>query len=253
MDKDKIAIHPAYKENLSKLLTNQKFCGSHQARPDEIFIEVKHKKIILQVSINQSENTVTHASYQGGTRVEQGVLEGLCKILPRLPIREVYDHSLIHLEYELRDSSESLPVPGIVMPENADPVFNTIQVLTKKVFKKYTSLFEKEFLPNAFIPEISLYWKQLSSSQRLMEAKKFCSDFAKRKEIGFQVVEIESVKRIVVEFTTDLNMYKQQSLLMEFESEVKTKLEPLLEVYQKEKKDLNTIRTLNRIVKNFKE
>ena len=78
-------------------------------------------------------------------------------------------------------------------------------------------------------------------------------DFAKRKEIGFQVVEIESVKRIVVEFTTDLNMYKQQSLLMEFESEVKTKLEPLLEVYQKEKKDLNTIRTLNRIVKNFKE
>ena len=86
-----------------------------------------------------------------------------------------------------------------------------------------------------------------------MEAKKFCSDFAKRKEIGFQVVEIESVKRIVVEFTTELNMYKQQSLLMEFESEVKTKLEPLLEVYQKEKKDLNTIRTLNRIVKNFKE
>ena len=248
MNERNLAVHPVYRKKLWRLLVDKKFQGQVQILKGEVFVGVQHKNIILQASIDKLTHILIRSNYQGGTEVEKGVLEGLCRMSPGLPIQEISEHSLIYLEHKLRDHSEMPPVGGIIMPENADPAFKTVQVLIRQLFKQFNKKVGTGFSPNFFARDLSPSWKRLNSDKQLRKAQQCCLRFAKKKSIGIEVVELECPRRIIVEFTTDLEMYGLQELLMESESEVKSELEPNLEVYQKEKKDLNTIRTLNRII-----
>jgi hypothetical protein len=103
----------------------------HRGFPREApWIESSEAGARLGVRLGSNE-TILEARYDGTPGELGQLLEAFCESIVGLPLSEARDHGVLRLEYRLRDRAEAPPVPGLVTPENADPLFAALHRLAR--------------------------------------------------------------------------------------------------------------------------
>lgn len=236
-------IYPAYRDRLRKILQSISHEGVLKADGSLVLVQATYQGVTLMALIDPSTHFVKKAAHYGNVSdIQRGMLETLCGILEEKPIQECSDHAVIYLEQTLRDPSRPTTVRGIVMPENADPAFALSVRLVRDLLADYRQRTGYSDIENSYDQPASVHWLALSNAERIERihaAIESCPP-----GIGVQIVRLETVNRVVVEFSDAPDMETKQSRLMQLESYLKEIIEPTLQLYMQPKTDQNKIRKI---------
>jgi hypothetical protein len=118
-------VHPAYRRALSESGRMLARCGRIDAVPPgtrRLVVQVDSVSLALLVD-DALPPLVADARHDGATGLEAALLDRFCAVLAGRPLYEAVHHGVVRLEADLRDPTVPLPVDGIVLPQNADPIF----------------------------------------------------------------------------------------------------------------------------------
>tara|TARA_Y100000994_G_C15661059_1_gene429520 strand:- start:502 stop:1233 length:732 start_codon:yes stop_codon:yes gene_type:complete len=241
-------IHPAYEKTLSDLNIPLIMEGFLEKENDLVLLSSSWDELTLSVLIDPMSHIIKKALYRDGNSIHLKILmELFCKEIIDLPLQEAAEHTCINLEYKLRDHSLYRPVPGIITPENADPIFEYPLKLIRKVFKSYCE--EYTYTPpiNFFDRQLSEGWLSLSGSNRIKRARDLLKKFLSELQIEDQleVFEIEKDVKLIIRAVNRSDKADVSKLLMDFEKILKKELEENLYVEFEEVKDLNSLRRIS--------
>lgn len=237
------SAHPAYREGLRNASLSRSHEGQLNPEPGIEHVRVVSGGILLAVHIEPSTHTVLKARYHGASSdLERGLLEILCGIMEGKPILECSDHAVIYLEHELRDHSQSPPVPGVVTPENADPIFSLPTKLVRSLMAEYRLRTGFASTVNFYDPPSSGPWRALSHDERIGRVQNALDAHPAGR--GLEVVSLEGLKRVVVKFNGESDSAVEQRRLIEIENFIKYTIDPALQVYVLPMVDQNKVRRI---------
>tara|TARA_Y100000814_G_scaffold281063_2_gene244903 strand:- start:1178 stop:1909 length:732 start_codon:yes stop_codon:yes gene_type:complete len=241
-------IHPAYRKLLSDLNMPLTMEGFLQEQNSLIFLSSSWNGVTLSVLIEPDSHFIKKALYLDENSIHIKILmEYFCKEIINLPVQEAADHTCINLEYKLRDHSVYAPVPGIVTPENADPIFRYPQTLIRKIFKLYRE--EQMYSPtiNFFDRQLSEGWLSLSGADRLKKTRGLLKNFLSQAKIEdkLEVFEIDKDVKLIIRAVKRFEKTDLSKILMDFEKILKQELDENLYVEFEEVKDLNSLRRIS--------
>ena len=240
-----LEIHPVYRENIKKAMsTFPHDCLIELKSPeDSILIQSNYDNITLTAVIDRSNHSIKEVSYQGAiSDAQRGVLEVLCKIIEGMPIQECSDHSVIELEFELRDYSQPRPVFGITMPNNADPIFKLPINLTKNLLENYRKMTGYTDTRNAYDRSSSIGGSSTSNIELINQIQSMINSHNDGK--GVTVLSINGEKQVVIKFEEILDSMTKHDRIVRLENHLKRLVEPTLQLYMEPKIDQNLNREL---------
>jgi len=241
-------INPAYRKLLSDLNMPLTMEGFLQEQNSLIFLSSSWNGVTLSVLIEPDSHIIKKALYLDENSIHIKILmEYFCKEIINLPVQEAADHTCINLEYKLRDQTVYAPVPGIVTPENADPIFRYPQTLIRKIFKLYRE--EQMYSPtiNFFDRQLSEGWLSLSGADRLKKTRGLLKNFLSQAKIEdkLEVFEIDKDVKLIIRAVKRFEKTDLSKILMDFEKILKQELDENLYVEFEEVKDLNSLRRIS--------
>jgi len=237
------SVHPVYKEGLRKASLLRSHEGELSLESGIEPLRATSGDVLLAVQIEPSNHTVLKARYLGASSdIQKGLLEVLCRIMEGKPILECSDHAVIYLEHELRDHSQFPPVPGVVTPENADPIFSQATHLVRSLMAEYRQRTGFASTVNFYDPPSSGSWRALSQDERIRRVQNALDGHPAGQ--GLEVVSLEGLKRVVIKFNGESDSGVKQSRLIELENFIKNTIDPVLQVYILPMVDKNKIRRI---------
>jgi hypothetical protein len=240
-DSRKGALNPVYKQALLKAAQSRAHEGELKAEDGSVMTQSAHQGVKLMAAVEPLRHIVRKAAYQGAAApAQRGLMETLCELMTGKPILECSDHSVILLEFELRDHSMSRSVPGIMMPENADAMFALPTVLMHGILADYRRKTGFKSIENFYDQPISDSWRALSTEARMQRLREAIAQHPAGR--GGELVSLETPKRVVVGFLEDIDGATRQSCLMRLEEHLKRTLERTLQLYVEPKVDQNKLR-----------
>jgi len=147
---------------------------------------------------------------------------------------------VIELEFSLRDRTQRVPVPGVVMPENCDPMFALPVRLVRDLLSDYRRQLPSVTNENFYVRPSSPRWRRLSREQRQAEIAVALETFPQGSD--FCVITIEGDRRVVIEMAPGMAKESKGSRLLQLERHLQQTVESVLQVHLQVKADLNTIR-----------
>ncbi len=201
--------------------------------------------ITLAVAVD-SHHTITAAAHEGTTlRPDRAVLDTFCALLPGLTIQEASDHSVQQLERQMRSGQR--PVPGIALPENADPIFSLPLALIREISEAYAAATGYAPGRNTSSPRAAAGWIALGRDEKLAQLQRAIGEAASH--VGLQVddirvVEIEMHVKVTVVFREQVEVERKPKILMDVERILRRQLEPTLQLFSIELKDASKLRRL---------
>ena len=240
-------LNPIYHKNVEKVCESIKYEKSIIPKKGMVLITSSDQAGSLEVLVD-SNHIISQASHQGCSSIPQkGVLDEFCRIITGLPLLEAADHGVILLEDQLRDHSFDRPVPGIVLPKNADPIFKLPLLLIREVLSQHRKATKFDSNINFYLHESSTEWTQLSNNDRFDKLNKFLVEFCER--FPFQTKDIEFVKiskngKVIMTMNENIDRKEKPRYILQLEMAIQEKIEPTLRLYLQEKKDDSTLRRL---------
>jgi hypothetical protein len=118
-------VHPAYRRALEQAGTRLERRGTvGAAAPAATRLEVCEQGVSLSLLVDEAEPClVRDARHDGATGPAGALLDRFCALMVGRPLYEVIHHGVVRLESDLRDDAALPPVAGLVLPQNADPIF----------------------------------------------------------------------------------------------------------------------------------
>ena len=240
------SVRPIYQRKLLAHLANIRFRRGLQGPENHITGRAVEEGTSLAWAVQPESHIITDAVFDTPKRGPLlAALDCFCGILIGLPVQEARDHAVIRLEFSLRDSGQSHPVSGIVMPRNADPLFRLPSKLINRLFADYQTSTGYIAAMNFFDPGPRPAWLALSPAER--EKRATAAIAAGAASLGFQdgavhVVECKRPYAVTVEFNGGLTLPAKRAIALALERLVREKCDPRLEVFCEEKKDLSKLR-----------
>jgi dTDP-4-amino-4,6-dideoxygalactose transaminase len=232
------AIHPSYQKGLEEALAHVRHGQALGPTDGQELVAAVHEGVTLAALVEPARRLVTRAAFHGArTTGERGVLEALCTVMEGRPLQECSDHALILVERRLREGAP--PVPGLVTPDNADPVFALPQRLVRALLTEYRRRTGCSETTNTFEQPCSQRWAGLTEPQRRSAVQ---AELEARATDQLDLVELEGMKRAVVRFRTDMDSGAKQNLLASLEAHVRRVVEPTLQLVAQVKLDTNILR-----------
>lgn len=153
---------------------------------------------------------VIAATHQGAKGLYVPLLDRLCSLLINRPLQEGAEHAVIRLENSLRDEVGEIKGQGIVLPQNADPIFQTCLTLLREIFRNYLETTHEVLERNVWQDPLPESWLKTPHADRChsieIALRKLCEE---RKLIGrdVRVVGIKHEKRFILAYqnTTQKN------------------------------------------------
>ncbi|MGA2153174.1 MAG: hypothetical protein ABSH37_02085 [Bryobacteraceae bacterium] len=221
----------------------REFEGILEPEADATLAVASHLDLKLTALVVGDRHIVAKARYSGTyTEIERRLLERLCPILEGKPIIECSDHAVIELEFSLRDHSQRVPVPGVVMPENCDPMFVVPVLLVRDLLSDYRRQVSFTSNENFYVRPSSPRWRRLSREQRQAEVADALATFPQGSD--FHVVTVDGDRRVVIEIAAGVAKETKGSRLLQLERHLQQTVESVLQVHLQVKADLNTIRQI---------
>ncbi len=178
---------------------------------------------------------------------ERAVFDAFCRVLEGLPIQEAADHAGHHVVARLRDPDQAPPVPGIVTPWNADPMFHRPMRLIRRIRADYAERQPSASVENFWNPAISKDWLRLDEAEQLTRVDQILGDFQAERGLApgnLVAVGIENNIRVLLAFSEEVGYEQKPTLLMDFERQLRAHTGDRLEVFAEEMADGNRIRRL---------
>jgi hypothetical protein len=199
--------------------------------------------LILEAVISP-DHVVTAMTYSGArTPVSQGLAQTMLRLFVGLPILEVAGHGAIRVEYDLRGDGVTPPVPGIAIPEAAEPAFALVIHLTRELLSDYRQKTGYTEHRNLFDAPPGPVWMKASEAERrdlLLAA--FAKDGIPPQVVS--IIAIEYDVRVVISLDGDLARNPAVHMLA-LERSIKRHVDNRLELFLAEVRDHNKIRRLS--------
>ncbi|MGH7661640.1 MAG: hypothetical protein ACRENA_12105 [Vulcanimicrobiaceae bacterium] len=226
---------------------------SHEGEPQVPHGTTRHAASLdgmtLIIAVNE-RHVIVAAGHTGAvTRPDRAVLDAMCGILAGLPVQEAADHAALRLERALRADGER-PVPGIVLPENADPAFVRPSRLVREVAAAYAAFSGYAPGRNTFTPRPSDEWLALprdDKMRRLGEAIDEATESLGLRPGDLTVMDIEHHIRATLAFAENVDVAVKPRAIMTLERKLRGSLEPALQLFSIELKDANKLRRLKEL------
>lgn len=152
----------------------------------------------------ETKGLVLEARHHGATGALRGVLDPFCALLEARPLQEGSNHSVIRLERTLRDPNHPPVVPGVLTPENADPIFRIPTELIRKIHREFLSGTGVEEKRNVWIDPLPAFWLLISPDEkigRIQSAIDCCKPKLGLQDSQIRVIEVLNHSRAVLEIT----------------------------------------------------
>ena len=240
------SVRQIYQRKLRARIGDLKFKRTLRVEGSQIPLRATEGQYSLAWAVQPGTHRIVDAAFDGTKPgLMLAVLDQLCELLVDLPIQEARDHAVVRLEFALRDSAQRHPVPGIVMPKNADPLFRLPATLVNRLFDDYRTSTGYQPAMNFFDPGPRAAWAALSPAereQRLTEviAKNGLALGIPPEEV--HIVESKHAYAVTIRFGDRLEIPAKRAMALALERLVRGKCDPRLEVFCEEKKDLSKLR-----------
>jgi NifU-like protein involved in Fe-S cluster formation len=242
------SVRPVYQSKLRARLAHLRFKRALAAADNLIPLRAVEDRFSLAWAVQPENHIIRDAAFEterSGPML--AVLDALCELLVGLPVLEARDHAIVRLEASLRDPQHRHPIAGIILPQNAEPIFRLPSTLVNRLFEDY--LTSTKFAPgtNSYDPGPSAAWTALSPAAR--EQRVTAAIAAHRDALGLtngevQVVECKHAYAVTIRFGDQLPLAAKRKLALTLERLVRQHCDPRLEVFCEERKDLSKLRRL---------
>ncbi len=236
-------LHPAYRKILRGFGRQAIHAGTVELREGSEIALARHGTCELSASIRIADHVVERAAFRGSmNEAQRAIMELLCDQMEGRPLPECRDHVVIRMERLLRQAAAGPPVPGVIMPENADPIFSLPLMLVRSLadeYEKRVGLAEEE---NRYLESCSEAWRTLRLEEK-RKALQNCVDYMGASDI-LEVIAPEDDGRVILGFKAELGNAQKQHHLMRAESEFRKTLDPCIRVYVGAEEDKNRLRVL---------
>lgn len=191
---------------------------------------------------------IAEAAHRGSESISTtAVLDTFCAELTNMTVQEAVEHGVIRLEFAMRANSRQRPVPGIVLPRNADKVFDLPNRLIRAVGNVYRERTGKAFGENTYTRKVDAAWLRLSDDEKLAKV----NDVLKKRIVSLglddddvRAIGVEQQIRITIQFRDTVAVAKKPRFIRDFEHVLHETVEPSLQVFMSEIKDANALRRL---------
>jgi len=242
------SVRPIYQQKLRDRSANLRSKRTLKTQENDTPLRATEEHFSLAWAVQAEKHVITDAVFDGPVRGPiPAALDCLCEILVGLPAQEARDHAVVRLEFSLRDSRQRHPVPGIVLPHNADPLFRLPLLLVNRLFNDYqTSTGYREAM-NFYDPGVKPAWAALSPAERV---QRVATSIAEHKSVlgiedgDVHIVECNQPYAVTVQLGDRLGIPAKRKLALVIERLAREKCDPRLEVFCEEKKDLSKLRRL---------
>ena len=236
-------VNLLYRAAIEAAAGSREFEGVLEPEADAVLASATQGEMKLMALVVGGRHIVAKARYSAAANeLERRLLERLCPILEGKPILECSDHAVIDLEYSLRDHAQPVPVPGVVMPENCDPMFAVPVALVRALLADYRRQSAFTTTENFYVTPTSSRWRRLSREERQGEVAAAVASFPRGAD--FHVAMIEGDRRVVIEMAEGVGKETNGSRLLQLEKYLQQAVEPVLQVHLQARADLNTIRRI---------
>ena len=240
------SVRPIYLQKLRARLADIRFKRALKVPENFVPLRVAAEQYSLACGVQPELHVITDAVFDGpALGPMSAVLDCLCEMLIGLPILEARDHTVIRLEFSLRDPAHTHPISGIVLPQNADPVFRLPSLLMKRLFDDYLTSTSYRPGMNFYDAGPRVSWSKLSPTEREQRVTSVLESNAAALGLRngeVQVVDCKHAHAVTVRFGNELALPTKQVLALSLERLVRQKCDPRLEVFCEEKKDLSSLR-----------
>lgn len=203
--------------------------------------EAADSGVLLSVAVDK-DGLVAAARHSGAKPAWKGVLDALCLALEGRTLQEGAEHGLIRVMESLRDRTLAVAVPGILTPDNADPVFLLPQKLVRAIFRDWAKATGWKPEWNFWDDGPQAAWKSLPEAEKLSRARGAMKDCCRA--LGLQedaeVVGVLGDVRLVLHFVQDKAKPSFAKGMIELERRLKKSLDPRLELQLEGIEDRNT-------------
>jgi hypothetical protein len=178
---------------------------------------------------------------------EARVFDAFCEILAGLPIQEAADHAGHHVMARLDGPDRAPPVPGIVTPWNADPLYRRPMRLIRRIRDQHAARRDSHSTGNFWNPTIAKDWLRLDEAAQLARVDEILGEFLADRGLppdGLAAVGVEGNVRVFLSFAETVGYERKPALLMDFERRLRARTGDRLEVFAEEMADGNRIRRL---------
>jgi len=201
-----------------------------------------------RLSLVLRKGRILSAAHDGvSDAAEAQVFDAFCEILQGLPIQEAADHAGHHVMARLSEPDRAPPVPGIVTPWNADPLYRRPMRLIRRIRAEHAAHQASHSTENFWNPTISKDWLRLDEAAQLARIDEIIAEFLAERGLApesLAAVGIEGNVRVFVAFAEAVGYQRKPALLMDFERQLRAQTGDRLEVFAEEMADGNRIRRL---------
>jgi NifU-like protein involved in Fe-S cluster formation len=246
-------IDPLYREKILETYQSLAHQGSILEDGDNLLIRSNKEGISLFGAINTKDHTIHRARFSGTNKtVESALLEGLCAIIEGLPIQEAFDHGVLKLEYRLRDPKQKRPVAGIINVFNYPPMFELPLYLMRELYATYIKKTGYKPGDNFYVAPVGAEWKSKSEAEKAASIAHVFESLLQipgrpyyRLPVKLHIISIDFHFKISFAIEGEIDPVTRSKLYMDLEVAVRKELEPRIEIYSQNVRDLNSIRRLN--------
>lgn len=210
-----------------------------------ILVSASGYGVSLQALIDPARHQIEDIGHAGATTaVSKRLMDELCTLMRHKPINECHDHSVIGLEYLLRDRSQKRIPVGIITPLNTWDVFNELTVLVRELVCNYREKAGYRSRDNFYALPISSAWRSLTDAEKIEALLQSINSFCQERSIEphwFAVKEIQHHFKVILDLHPELCRLESITLL-ELEAYLRGNLEPTLCIFREEEPDKNKMR-----------
>ena len=240
------SVRPIYQQKLRERFATLRFHRPLKVEGTEIPLRAAEENLTLEWSVQTDKHIIKDAVFESKTRGPMmAALDQLCEILIDLPVQEARDHAIIKLEFALRDANQPHPISGIVLPQNADPIFRIPSRLINRLFEDYKTSTQYQPASNFYDPGPKASWAALSPAER--EQRVTATIVSHGAPLGLhngevKVVECKFPYAVTIRFQDELPIPTKRKIAFDLERLVREHCDRRLEVFCEEKKDLSKLR-----------
>ena len=168
------------------------------------------------------------------------LLDLFCRWLEGSPVQEMAEHGALRLENALRAPNQPVPVRGLMTPTNAGPGFSALEAMARKLYQDYRETHGVRVKRNTNWLPLTQKWLALSKDERLAAVASVvrqCIDAWPDTDIQADVVDVVSESQVFVAIDGTPTEENRRRFVRELENELKTELDPRLELYLPSAKD----------------
>ena len=245
------SVRPIYQLKLRARAGQFKFRRALSVADNQIPLRATEAQYSLAWAVQPDNHIISDAVFDGTAGGPMlAALDCLCEIVIGLPILEARDHAVIRLEFALRSSEQGHPISGIVLPQNADPLFRLPFMLVNRIFDDYRTATSYQPGMNFHDPGPGAAWKALTPEERKGRVTAALASHGSKIGLtngdsdGVQVVECELPYAVTVRFGDHLSIASKRRVALAVERLVRDQCDRRLEVFCEEKKDLSKLRRM---------